>query len=73
MQAAAGEGPDGQQAADQDLEINELQGVLRINTRLDGTVTVKPENSAAAQTTPRTPGRPPRTHPEGTRPRTHGR
>ena len=48
MQAAAGGGPDGQQAANQDLEITELQGVLRINTRLDGTVTVKPENSATA-------------------------
>ena len=48
MLAGPAEGPDGQQAADQELDLTELQGVLRINTRLDGTVTVKPENSAAA-------------------------
>ena len=48
MQTGTPGGPDGQQTADRDLDITELQGVLRINTRLDGTVTVKPENSAAA-------------------------
>ena len=48
MLAAPTEGPDGQQAADQELDLTELQGVLRINTRLERTVTVKPENSAAA-------------------------
>ena len=37
-----------QQTADQDLDLSELQGVLRINTRLHGTVTVRPENAAAA-------------------------
>ena len=48
MQTGAQEGPDGQQAADRELDLSELQGVLRINTRLDGTVTVKPDHSAAA-------------------------
>ena len=48
MEARAETGPDGQQAADQELDLSELQGVLRINTRLDGTVTVKPDHSAAA-------------------------
>ena len=48
MEAQTETGPDGQQAADQELDLSELQGVLRINTRLDGTVTVKPDHSAAA-------------------------
>ena len=48
MQTGAQEGPDGQQAADRELDLSELQGVLRINSRLDGTVTVKPDRSAAA-------------------------
>ncbi len=50
MHTGAQKGPDEQQA-DQELDLSELQGVLRINTRLDGTVAVKPEHSAAALAT----------------------
>ena len=37
-----------QQAADHALDLEDVQGLLRIHTRLNGVVTIKPENSAMA-------------------------
>ena len=48
MAQAPRDGGTAQQGADQTLDLQDVQGLLRIHTRLNGVVTIKPENSAAA-------------------------